>query len=176
MGKKMVGSSALANYAFQHEFPSHSVQDGSSHAVVDSFPRIGKVRINNYTTSIWLEKLESRFNELGKLKPGWDGYSGGSVPFSIARFSAELLQRIFNANLPPPSLVPGSDGSVQIEWHRNGYDIEIDVLAPFDVVAVRHDLRTGKTEELEIVADFTDLAVWINDLATPRSENDTPVE
>lgn len=166
----MVKSAALANFAFQAEAMRPVVQDGLSNAVVEAFPKAGKVRVN-YTTSFWLQKLENRFNELGKLKPGWDGYSGGAVPFSIARFSAELIQRLFNPNLPPPSLVPGSDGSVQIEWHRNGYDIEIDVLGPFDVVAVRHDLQTGNTEELEIAADFTVLADWIDDLAKRRNEN-----
>ena len=65
--------------------------------------------------------------------------------------------------------MPGVDGSLQIEWHFNQYDIEIDVLAAFNVIATRYDCLTGETEDLELEADFTKLASWISDLSTDRT-------
>ncbi|MCP4071982.1 MAG: hypothetical protein GY742_09625, partial [Hyphomicrobiales bacterium] len=67
------------------------------------------------------------------------------------------------------NLVPGSDGSLQIEWHLNQYDIEIDVLEPYDIVATRFDHVTDRDEELELQSDFSALANWITDLAADRA-------
>ncbi len=57
--------------------------------------------------------------------------------------------------------MPGSDGSVQIEWHVNGFDVELDVLAPYEVSAIRRNITTNVVEELELQTDFTALTSWI---------------
>jgi hypothetical protein len=65
-------------------------------------------------------------------------------------------------------LVPGSDGTLQIEWHRNQYDIEIDVLDVHDVVATRLDRLTGEEEVIELQTDFAPIAKWVEELAGNR--------
>ena len=62
----------------------------------------------------------------------------------------------------------GSDGTVQIEWHRNQYDVEIEVLAPYHVIATRYDHLTDKTDELVVDSDFTDLMGWVDGLSGSR--------
>ena len=79
-------------------------------------------------------------------------------------FAANLIERLFVDDVPPPQLVPGTDGTLQMEWHRNGFDVEIDVLAPYEVVAVRRDLRTGRVDEENLEADYSVLGGWIADL------------
>jgi hypothetical protein len=112
-------------------------------------------------SSPWLSTLNQRFNELVSLPKGWDGYSGVAVTFSCASFAANLLERLYADGVPAPQLVPGADGSVQIEWHINGYDVELDVLAPYKVNAIRRNVVTDEVEELELQADFTALTSWI---------------
>jgi hypothetical protein len=92
------------------------------------------------------------------------------VSFTCAQFAANLLERIFDSDLPAPSLVPGSDGTIQIEWHRNQYDVEIDILAPRKVIASRFDHISGIAEEIELDSDFTDLAAWLADLKAKRAQ------
>lgn len=78
----------------------------------------------------WTVQLQGRLNELTSLKKGWDGYDGIAVKSSTAQFASEILNTIGHLNLDAPSLVPGSDGSLQIEWHIKGFDLEIDIGAP----------------------------------------------
>jgi hypothetical protein len=136
----------------------------SSGADISVFPHSGKVPFRRHSGNEWVAALSDRFNELTALQHGWDGYNGKPVSFTCASFAAKLLERLFDNALPPPDLIPGTDGTLQFEWHINGYDIEVDVLDAYEVVAVRHELRTGAVEELELDNDFTTLAHWIGEL------------
>ena len=115
------------------------------------------------------QELESRLGELTRLPAGWDGYQGKPVSFGNAEFAANLIESICFDNIPAPQLVPGSDGTLQLEWHMNGYDIEIDVLAPFEIVATRHDRVAGEEDEIEVQSDFTELAEWVKALGEARA-------
>ena len=135
-------------------------------AVISAFqPREVRARVA-HPNSKWVTDLTPRFAELIGLQRGWDGYDGLPVSFACAQFAANLLERLYLPKVPSPHLVPGSDGTLQIEWHRNQYDIEIEVLAPFQVLATRYSHETDETEELPLSSDFTDLMGWVDGLAT----------
>lgn len=114
-----------------------------------------------YNNSSWLQALGPRFEHLTHLERGWDGYEGLPVKFSCAKFAADLLERICDPAVPAPSLVPGSDGSVQAEWHLGRVDLEIDVLAPQEVVATLYDPEIGEPQRIELQNDFGPLTTWI---------------
>jgi hypothetical protein len=135
---------------------------------VSIFPRLKRVTLNRHSENEWKKVLVSKFNELTALRAGWDGYNGKPVSFTCASFAANLLEKLYDDILPPPSLVPGSDGTLQFEWHINQYDIEVDVLGAFDVMATRYDCITGETQELELDSDYTGLADWLSDLKRDR--------
>jgi len=118
--------------------------------------------------SAWMQILQVRFDELSSLPQGWDGYRGSPVSFTCASFAAAMLERLCQENVSAPSLVPGSDGTLQIEWHENLYDIEIDVLSPQNIVATRYDHVTDKVVVLELESDFTQIGGWISDLSVDR--------
>lgn len=129
-----------------------------------------RVRVNQ-PNSAWVLELNDRFDELTSLPLGWDGYAGQPVSFTCAQFAANLIERLFVNGVSAPQLVPGSDGTLQIEWHQNQYDIEIDVLAPYHIVATRYDHLEDADLEFELQSDFTHLAEWIEDLTKDRSAN-----
>ena len=131
-----------------------SVQETSSRV----FVRVAQPR------SQWAADLKDRFDELTSLARGWDGYAGRPVSFHCAQFAANLIERLFVGGVPAPQLVPGGDGTLQIEWHRNQYDVEIDVLDTYDVLAVRRNITTGEVEEIELQMDFSPLSEWIDAL------------
>jgi hypothetical protein len=56
----------------------------------------------------WVEKLL-------RLKANWDGYHAEPINLS----AIETVKGF--------SVVPKSDGGVQLETHRDGFDIEIDI-------------------------------------------------
>lgn len=152
--------------AFQHYAAS---APGAKSEVV-AFPRsAGRVALQRHSAAEWSTALGERFNALTALPAGWDGYEGRPVSFTCARFAAQLLARLFDPEIPPPSLVPGSDGTLQIEWHINQYDVEIDISAPFRVAASRFDCINDTIEEVELETDFSILAQWLSELKTPRA-------
>ena len=161
----MTAKSQLMTAAFQNESPNFrpSNENVFTHTNRNLRERVAR---NN---PLWVQELESRLNSLTGLPIGWDGYQGKPVSFSCASFAANLIGRICVDNVPAPHLVPGSDGTLQLEWHLNGYDIEIDILAPFEVVAARYDHATGEEEEIEVQADFSELAEWVTALGEVRA-------
>lgn len=114
--------------------------------------------------SPWLEALRGRLDEVVSLSFGWDGYAGRSVSFTNAAFAANFLNRLFISDVPPPFVVPGADGTLQLEWHRNNFDIEIDILGANDVVANRKNLLTGEEEEVELGSNFAIVATWLQEM------------
>lgn len=153
--------SNLSSSAFQQK--NRSVRDyqrGGSGSVFTSY----RVVVPGLQ-SCWALELEDRLAELVSLPVGWDGYRGKPVAFQCAYFVVNMLESLCNDDVPSPSLVPGSDGSLQVEWHINGYDVELDVLGPQKVVASRFNHRDGKEEVIDIENDFIVIARWIDDLA-----------
>lgn len=145
---------------FQDEVPNFLAYEPK----ISSLPRLGnRVRVAQ-PQSRWVVELRDRFDELTALPRGWDGYAGCPVSFNCAQFAANLIERLFVSSLPAPQMVPGNDGTLQIEWHIGQYDIEIDVLAPYDVVAARYDLVSGASEEIGLQSDFSPLGAWLSEL------------
>ncbi|WP_170790255.1 hypothetical protein [Ruegeria lacuscaerulensis] len=151
--------------AFQDEIPNFLPPNENVSTLTNRNSRV-RVPQNN---SHWARELKRRLNDLTSLKKGWDGYAGQPVSFNVAQFAANLIETLCIDGVPAPQLVPGSDGTMQLEWHLNGYDIEIDVLAPFDVVATRYDHISNVEDEIEIQSDFTELADWMLALGENRA-------
>ena len=152
--------------AFQDEVSNYrAVTDSISSLTM----RDERVRVA-HPRSAWVEELEERFDVLTSLPRGWDGYAGLPVSFTCAQFAANLIERVYTRSLPAPQLVPMPDGTLRLEWHMNEFDVEIDVLGPYDVFAYRTDLLNDQEDELEIQTDFTELSDWVSELAAERGE------
>jgi hypothetical protein len=116
----------------------------------------------------WRDPVAKRLEELIRLERGWDGYRGAPVSFEIAHFAVRMLEVACGLETPIPQIVPGSQGDLQIEWHTERGDIELDVLAPNSVFAWRRTASTGPDgEEIQLTNDFSQVAVWIKELTEP---------
>ena len=77
----------------------------------------------------WADVLALRAQSIGKLARGWDG------PGSVAIDRGLVIEAIWivrNAltdapNAVAPFLVPGGDGSLQVEWHEKNGELEFDL-------------------------------------------------
>lgn len=69
--------------------------------------------------------LEARAAELQALEADWDSYGAKVVahPTLNKAIDVALALAPFFPN-EPPFLAPCSDGSVQVEWHADGWEIE----------------------------------------------------
>jgi len=154
--------------AFQNDIPNF-VPNENNISILNTPHR--RVRVSQ-NTSNWIIYLQDRFDELTSLPKGWDGYSGKPVLFSTAHFAANLLERLFSPKVQPPQLIPGSDGTLQIEWHQNQLDIEIDVLKPYRINASYFNHITDEEQEIELETDFSQLSEWIIELGQINDNKD----
>ena len=69
--------------------------------------------------------IGDRLAELLTLSVGWDGYRGVPAKAHTAGLADRIAKTM--SHYGDPAAVPGADGSIQLEWHQNGYDIEIDI-------------------------------------------------
>ena len=65
------------------------------------------------------------------MQPGWDGHQGKPVDPATAFYSFRLVEGLLaRPGIPQPSITPLSYGGLVFEWHRKGWDIEIEIEAP----------------------------------------------
>jgi hypothetical protein len=114
----------------------------------------------------WLSHLTKNAQALSDLRAGWDG--SGSIPISRkvlyrATRCVELALKSFS-DLTPPRLVPGGDGTVQIEWHAKHGELEFDIGPQEEMTIWIRDRRNGaefKGENQAALALFYRWAPWI---------------
>lgn len=76
---------------------------------------------------IWLAPVTSSIQRLLSLKPNWDSYGSLPVNPEAAVSALRFLGWATRWNTVPPHLIPTSSGDIQLEWHLNGFDLEIEV-------------------------------------------------
>jgi len=77
----------------------------------------------------WLPPTKQALNDLLQLQENWDGYGAAQIEEQVAQNALMLLLEVMDNDAPVPSVVPLSDGGVQIEWHRRGRHLEIEFSA-----------------------------------------------
>jgi hypothetical protein len=75
--------------------------------------------------SPWYRAALDRISGLTALAVGWNGYDAREIKADMAIDAAKFLTEVAFPGIAAPSIVPLSDGGVQIEWHRGGVDIEV---------------------------------------------------
>jgi len=134
---------------------------------ISSLPRAPRL-IVSAPDRAWRDDVVCRLNDLCGLSKGWDGYGADPVSFETASFALSMLDVACPSKAPAPSIVPGPNRDLQVEWHFAEGDIELHVRAPNDVHAWRLSNCTDEDgEELDLTNDFTLVAEWIKELSEP---------
>lgn len=97
----------------------------------------------------WQLETDERLADLMLLHRGWNGPQSGPIGIAMASYIRSLLQSVMQRDTPLPAFVPAHGGSVQLEWHQNGLDVELMVYRPLDAeLSVRfHDGRDPIEDE-----------------------------
>lgn len=87
--------------------------------------------------------MHPKLMELSLLEDNWDSY-GGSAITKIALEKANLLLRALQAiQAVEPWIIPCGGGGIQLEWHRNGFDIEIEISPEGEVTELFYNEKTN---------------------------------
>lgn len=82
--------------------------------------------------------------QLTQLPRDWDSYDG--LPMTPAALSNAMtfLAGFVDADSAAPSVVPMSDGGVQLEWHRGDLDVEVSFPTIDEPELYIYDLTSGE--------------------------------
>jgi hypothetical protein len=105
----------------------------------------------------WSDKVCSRFEEIGKLQAGWDGYGSPPIAKSTVNFALLLLGNVRDEAeaIAFPSINPMSNGAIMIEWRTNTHEITIEVNNTNNVDVLVEILATRAVEEFHVTSDFS---------------------
>jgi hypothetical protein len=77
------------------------------------------------------------------LPDNWDSYGGRAPKPETGMFALKILNDVMDDRMPIPRIVPIATGGIQIEWHENGFDLELMIAAPDDCELWYENHRTG---------------------------------
>jgi hypothetical protein len=107
------------------------------------------LRIEVPDASPWYREALERIRSLTALAAGWNGYDAHEVKGDMVMSAVTFLANVAYPGIAAPSIVPISDGGVQVEWHRGGLDVEIS-FSDEDPGVYVEDRESGDSEELSL--------------------------
>jgi len=99
-----------------------------------------------------------------KLPDNWDGYGAKSVDSLAAGAALNVLLNVLPRDIPTPSIVPTPKGGIQLEWHCNSVDLEIEAMPDEHLSVWFSDLLTGDDAEELLRDNFQPLARFFDRL------------
>lgn len=113
----------------------------------------------------WLKPVVNGLVQLSNLPSDWDSYGAQRIDAWHISSAYQILATVMHDDTPAPSIVPTSDGHIQFEWHRQGIDLEVEVISPTRVAVLYEDQRSGnEPTECILSYDLEPLRKCIRDL------------
>lgn len=135
--------------------------------VPDSTPHPWTYSLSSRTAPRWLNRALNEVDALRQLERNWDSYGAVPVNRMFLTEAASLLRELARSRTPAPSVVPTSDGSVQLEWHTRGIDLEVRWVSTTMVHMCLEDLRGVLAPiDLDLHYDFLPLRTAIRELSS----------
>lgn len=102
-----------------------------------------------------------RVVELATLPGGWNSYDASPVsPTALHRTLKFLLEHVM-PGVDHPSVVPTVRGGLQLEWHNNGLDIEVEIASDEPVSFFVENTRTGEISEMILTGNEERMRQWL---------------
>lgn len=114
----------------------------------------------------WKVKVQAKLAELSRLQPGWDSYGAREPQVEYLNAAMTLLSEVMLEDTPVPWIVPTPDGRVQIEWHEQDIDLEIELVDSSSFSIGFEDFSKGLDEEFLVFSDLTKLASVLQTLTS----------
>lgn len=113
----------------------------------------------------WLRPAIAQISGLTALARGWNSYGAPPVEADCALQAVEFLLGVAQPHVPSPTIVPLTDGGIQVEWHQGGIDLEIS-FSDFESGVYIEDREGGAAVELPLADAPGVLARFAARLAT----------
>ena len=109
----------------------------------------------------WLQSVIAKFKQLALLAHNWDSYGAEPIPLDPFKNAVSIVN-LLDPHAEPPEIVPLTDGGMQLEWHRNNIDLELELVVG-SVEVYFYDLVSLEGKEYEIeICDLSNLQELID--------------
>ncbi len=112
----------------------------------------------------WVAPTIDGFLSIQALDENWDTYGSRRISEDVMRQALSILTQIMSLSSPVPSVVPMSDGGLQIEWHKNRRDLEVAFSIDASPTYSYLNRATGQSKE-GFATDVLALAMLIGEIA-----------
>lgn len=138
--------------------PSNALLTGRQRSAEYTLRRNGDslVVTSGLPAPLWLNESLDQIQDVLHLRDNWNSYGALSISIDAAYAALEILAEIAPLGAPTPSIVPTVDRGIQLEWHEDGIDLEIEVLS--------------RSRAVVYFADPSSAEEWENDLDTKLVE------
>lgn len=102
-----------------------------------------------------------RAAELAALPRGWNSYDARPVSAKALHGAIEFLLEYAAPDVDRPALVPTVRGGLQLEWHNNGLDVEVEVAPDGHVCFFAEDAAAERTVEVELAGKEEWISQWL---------------
>ena len=116
----------------------------------------------------WLPTVVTRLRTLAQLEEGWDGRNARRISPANLDIAMRLLRAVMRTDTPIPELVPTVRGGLQIEWHVQDVDVELEILSAARYVLSLEDRANDNEFDLELTADLSPLVAAIKRISPSR--------
>ena len=113
--------------------------------------------------SSWMQPLLDKVVRLETLRENWDSYGARPIDPNIAQATIKLLCEFLTPSDPIPSIVPTAHGSILLEWHEGGCDLEVEMRSPTSIQLVFDD---GNEQEESEQASFDQIRAKVDVLTS----------
>lgn len=117
-------------------------------------PRIVRIETTTAELPKWLLGVVAELNKIADLPSNWDSYDALPVPQRTLEHALQVIAQLMDIDTLPPQVGATVDGGVEFEWHRNGMDLEVQILAPFQVHMYFFDEELNEEREESIGANL----------------------
>src|SRR5882762_4072684 len=110
----------------------------------------------------WFMPVLQGFANLATLAVGWDGSGAAKIDAATINRALRTIELLLPHDGPAPSIVPIPDSGLQIEWHRNRRDLEIEFSPDGDVGFYYFDENNGEEREGPVGPNFVAVKEYLN--------------
>jgi len=152
---------------WSHPAPVRSTSDPVTLTEKDSGPirQMPVQGIEWASSAAWFVPVRHSVYELLSLEENWDSYGAAPIRQEFLASASSLLQSIMDEDTPLPSIVPTTPGGVQVEWHCDGIDLEIEIESTSRINVYFEDARTGVSWEEAFTSDLHKLSTVVSMLS-----------
>lgn len=102
-----------------------------------------------------------RMAELVALPRGWDSRNASPVSYTALRRTIEFLLEYVADGIDCPVVVPTVRGGLQLEWHNNGVDVEVEVGSDGHVSCLAEDRSSEEPVEVGLAGNEEWIGRWL---------------